>query len=415
MKRRGGYAWGGPSTLELLRTKYFSPHIDEQSFLKLYDLPSLQKIQAEFALTDIWVTYTWGFSDAKEHKQHRFLQSKLKNFSQLGLKTHLYVQGLNLVTKDFPTFTGWCRDTENKLLPYSKDRAFICPNHPESLEHLKKNVLQAAKEQGHGVFVDNILFGFPPPLVRKDYLPFFGCNCSFCKQKYFEKYGEELIFDTKCTPSTVKNYLAFRSDSTKKLIQTLSKIVRAEKKAFGINLYDPMLHDDEFMYGYKLQDLLPYLDYLLIENHALNPAIGGNQYLAPLKKMTNKPIFVVSYDKGIGFDASFSKNQYAHLARELEEQAMIPCFKLTEFISSNTWHAVRFPLPSKEHHAHKKISPQPKDLLSIKWWEPPVFRVIGAVSRIIIRAYFSSQLINRLVNMLGLYSLALHQEHLYKK
>lgn len=35
--RSAFYAWGGPGTVRLLKTKYFYPSIDEQSFLTLYN------------------------------------------------------------------------------------------------------------------------------------------------------------------------------------------------------------------------------------------------------------------------------------------------------------------------------------------------------------------------------------------
>lgn len=409
MKRRGGYAWGGPGTVELLHTKYFSPHIDEQSFLQLYESDTLSRIKADFDITDMWVTYSWGFSDAREEKHSEFLQKKLQNFQKLGIKTHLYVQGFNLVTEDFPEFQGWCKDINNKPLLYSKGRTFICPNHPDTQKILQKRVEQAAREDGNGVFVDNILFGYPPPFVRKDYLPFFGCNCLHCQKLYFKKYGEPLRFNRKCSPKSLQNYLDFRAESVTKMIASLSAITRKNKKEFGINLYDPLLHDSEWMYGYKLTDLLPHLDYLLIENHALNPEIGGNEYLKPLRKLTEKPIFVVSYNQGIGFDEAFTREQYTSLAQELESQNMSPCFKLTEFRTKNIWHAITFPLAKGD-----KITFQPRRFQAMPLQTTSHIAAIffDITTRLLlwgIRQYFTSELFNASINALQIYSKNLHR------
>lgn len=413
MKRRGGYAWGGPATIELLKTKYFSPHIDEKSFLQLYEKKTLSKIQKTFGITDMWVTYSWGFSHQKEQEQYAFIRQKLPHFAQLGIKTHLYVQGLNLVTADFPKFSGWCRDASGRKLLYSKGRAFICPNHPDTINLLEERVQQAAREKADGVFVDNILFGYPPPFLKKNFLPFFGCNCDACQKLFKKTYGKELLFNTKCSAETIKQYKDFRVKSIESLIKKLSQIVKQEKKEFGINLYDPLLHTPEWNYGYKLTTLLPNLDYLLIENHGLNADIGGNGYLQPLRQQTDKRIFVVSYKDGIGFDHDFSLDEYQKLAEELENQEMHPCYKLTEFVTENVWHAVRFPLKRSSVPVQNTHSLQRRNIVSAQTWEFPFLFLFSQMIGEIIHLYFTSRLFHSLVNRFGQYSRALHTPRLY--
>lgn len=75
--RIGFYAWGGPGTIRLLRRKYHSPKIDESSFLHLYDQPYLFRLKKTLPVTDMWVTYSWGFSDSTEQPDYEFITQRL--------------------------------------------------------------------------------------------------------------------------------------------------------------------------------------------------------------------------------------------------------------------------------------------------------------------------------------------------
>lgn len=339
-QRVGIYAWGGPGTIRLLQTKYPSPKIDNLSFLHLYDASYLSQAKELFGVTDAWVTYSWGFSSKKEHEDYSFLRRRLSIFKQLGIKTHAYVQGLNVVTADFSEQDLFCRDGWGKLVPYSRGRSFICPNNPAARSLLCDRVQLASEEDCDGVFVDNILFGLPPFTVHADILPFFGCSCNHCQRAFEVAFGYPLPLKEKMHQQ-ITDYLQFRSSSVTGLIKELATIARKKKKEFGINLYDPYLRNDVLFYGYSLLAIEPYLDYFLIENHSLpSQPRSSNDHLVPLLRSTQKPVFVVSYKNGIGFEPEYSQRDLNAIASESVRLGYQPCYKVTEFTTKGVWHTL---------------------------------------------------------------------------
>lgn len=338
--RVGIYAWAGPGTIRLLQTKYPSPRIDEDSFLHLYDHHYLSQVQKLFGVTDAWVTYSWGFSSKKEHEDYSFLRHHLPVFKQLGIKTHAYVQGLNVVTADFVDQDLFCRDGWGKLVPYSRGRTFVCPNNPAVRTLLGDRVRLASEEDCDGVFVDNILFGLPPFTVHSDILPFFGCSCTHCQTAFKAAFGYSLPTKEK-RDNQIGDYLQFREHTVTQLIRELKEIVGKKKKEFGINLYDPYLRNDVLFYGYSLAAIEPFLDYFLIENHSLpSQSNSNNDHLLPLLSSTQKPVFVVSYKNGIGFEPQYSQHDYNSIASESQRLGYQPCYKVTEFTTKGKWHAL---------------------------------------------------------------------------
>lgn len=251
----GLYAWGGPGTIRLLRAKYRAPRIDEDSFLRLYEPSSLAAARERLGVTDMWVTYSWGFSDATEEPDRRFLRDRLPGFRDQGIRTHAYVQGLNVVTDEFAGRDIFCRDGDGRLLPYSRGRSLTCPNNPEARRIILDRVRAASREDVDGVFVDNIVFGIPPLLVRRDFISFFGCSCRFCRPEFQARYGYPLPAAAKAGPQAIADYLDFRRLSVASLLAEASAICRSSGKSFGVNLYDPLRHTPEIFFGYGAQEL----------------------------------------------------------------------------------------------------------------------------------------------------------------
>lgn len=340
-QRVGIYAWGGPGTLRLLRTKYFSPRIDETSFLSLYEPETLQYFRDTYGVTDAWVTFSWGFSDEQEAEDRAFILEKLPNFQKLGIRTHAYVQGLNLVTDDFRSQDPFCRDWRGRHIPYSKGRSFTCPNNAAARNIIIDRVRAAAHLPFDGVFVDNLLFGLPPVTLRQDYLSFCGCSCVHCQNSFQKIFGYPLPLAQKKSESVVRDYLRFRTQSVHSLVGDLSNIARTNNKEFGANLFDPVSHTPEALYGYSLPTLNTHLDYLLLENHHFPQKSRNNSGVSQLAHQHQKPVFVVSYKKGISFDAEYSPADYHQLLAEGQTLGYSPCLKATEFFTRGQWHAAR--------------------------------------------------------------------------
>lgn len=376
-QRVGMYAWGGPGTVRLLQTKYPNPKINQESFLHLYDRATLSQAKKILGVTDAWVTYSWGFSKEKEQEDYSFLRKHIPNFKELGIKTHAYVQGLNLVTQDFSDQDLFCRDGWGKLVPYSRGRSFICPNNPKALSLISSRVEQACHEDINGVFVDNLLFGLPPFSVHSDILPFFGCSCLCCQTRFEAEFGYPLPLKEK-RGRAIKDYLVFRAKSLTRLIKELATIVHQNKKEFGINLYDPYVRNDVLFYGYHLEDVEPFLDYFLIENHSLpSQPHQNNSHLIPLITKTSKPVFVVSYKDGIGFERQYTQSDLNAIASESHQLGYKPCYKVTEFTTQGIWHTLNY-------SEFKKVEPTTQ-LVTSKVFPSQPLKPSGKLDRALIR------------------------------
>jgi hypothetical protein len=71
-KRTGFYCWAGPGTIRMIKLKFFNPKIDRHSLMHSYDYNYLSKAKELFGITDVWATYSWGFSPETEKEDYKF-------------------------------------------------------------------------------------------------------------------------------------------------------------------------------------------------------------------------------------------------------------------------------------------------------------------------------------------------------
>lgn len=332
------YAWGGPGTIRILKTKYHNPEIDVDSYLQLYQPEFLATAKKVLGVTDMWVTYSWGYSEKTEKEDREFIISKLLNFKKYNIKTHAYIQGFNVVTSEFRKDI-FCKNTNGKLIPYSKGRSLTCSNNPAARKIILERVSSACKEKFDGIFIDNIVFGLPPLLIRKNYIPFFGCYCTFCQKKFFKKYKYQLPrkgFRDK----RIFEYLEFRTDSVYEAMYEISRIAKRHNKEFGVNLYDPVTTTPEFFMGYAFSKVEKLLSYYLIENISFPTKKRNNSYLSEFINESKKPVFIVSYKKGIGLDSTYLQNDIDLIFSEGMKLGYVPCIKTSEFKTKNIWHCL---------------------------------------------------------------------------
>lgn len=363
----------------------------------------------------MWVTYSWGFSDATEREDREFITKRLKNFATTGVRAHAYVQGLNVVTAEFPDADFYCRDLQGRKLPYSKGRSFICPNHPATKKLVLERVKAAAHEDFAGVYVDNVLFGVPPWHVSESAISFFGCACEHCQAKFVKQFGGKFPRTSNERLLRIAELLQFRVRSIYDFVEPLSQVVRAAGKEFGVNLYDPQLYTPELYFGFTVESLAPLLDYLLIENHSLPRNGQSNAALKPMieQYQNTHDIFVVSYAHGIGWEAAYTQDDINAFWTESAELSYSPCLKATEFLTGGVWHAlniksVRTPQskstnnpPATDTQHTAKTRPLPAWLVTVvdRWY---VW---------LITQYFENPVINQLGNALGLYQRQLSTPH----
>lgn len=337
----GFYCWAGPGTIRITNTKFFNPKIDEESFLRSYNLDYLRKIKDIFGVTDMWVTYSWGYAKDTEDEDHNFILSRLKNFRQVGIRTHAYVQGTNLIYEDFRDRDWFCVDDRGKKISYSKGRKVMCVNNPGFRKYQKEKIQEVCQNNFDGVFLDNIQMGKLGIPGGENYSSaFVGCCCRYCDKKFRIRYGRQIPKILK--PKTIEReeYLQFRLDSISDFLQEMSVVAYTYKKDFGTNSYDPRF-DTTYCYGIDLQKICSLQSYLLFENHSFPDGKEiGNGYIDQLiiEEEFRKPVFVVSYQRGIGFDYEYKQSDINRLFSEGRQSLFFVCLKGSEYITRKVWH-----------------------------------------------------------------------------
>lgn len=356
MRKVGFYCWAGPGTIRMLELKFFNPRIDYKSLMQSYDYDYLARIQDTFGVTDVWATYSWGFNPKTEKEDYNFLLSKLNNFKKLGIQVHAYMQGTNLVYSEFPDVDWFCEDEHGRPVTYYRGRRVTCVNNPGFTQFVNKKIEKLVDLGFDGMFMDNVVMGQMPVPIFKNKLPFVfaGCRCIYCLKKFSEETGETIPVNLERNPDITKEYLNFRVKSLTNFIEGNSKLVRSKKMQFGTNSYDPLFNTD-FVFGFNIKNLQNSQDYILFENHSFpNPKKRlGNEYIDVLSKTMKKPVFCVSYKKGIGQDSEYSQDDFNNLYSE--EFSFSHCLKGSEYLTNGVWHNLRI-----EKYTRPEISKSPK-------------------------------------------------------
>lgn len=327
-----------------------------------YDYDYLARVKNIFRITDVWATYSWGFSERTEKDDYEFLLSKLSNFRKLGLRVHAYIQGTNLVYKEFWDKDWFCRDEKNRVVTYYKGRLMTCVNNPGFKSYFYNKVSSMLNLGVDGIFVDNIVMGQIPMPIYKGDVPyiFTGCRCNFCQKKFRSETGNEIPRIMTNSLNVAREYLNFRARWVTEFLSPVSYLVRKEGLLFGTNSYDPK-HDTKTMFGTDLKQLEKIQDYLLFENHSLPRKRGkrNNGYIDELAKKIKKPVFVVSYKKGIGFDPHFSQKDIDRLYAEQKRSCFLLCLKGGEYLTRGIWHNLyidRYNAPETDIADYGRIS-----------------------------------------------------------
>jgi len=339
MERIGYYCWAGPGTVRMLNLKYFNPKIDINSLMSSYDYDYPAKVKEKFAITDFWATYSWGFSDENEIEDRKFLLDRVDNFHKLGIKLHAYIQGLNLVYEDFKDKNWFCLDEKKRLISYFRGRKVTCLNNPEFREYIRNKILNMYDKGFDGIFMDNIQMGQLGIPTSKDFLPFnfVGCNCEICRAKFKSEYEAPIPLDMEKNLEITKNYLKFRVDSTNAFLKDVASWVHGGKMEFGSNSFDPKFNMN-YVYGTDLKEVAQIQDYILFENHSLPSALKSNLYIQDLIEEIDKPVFVVSYKKGIGYDSDFTQSDFNNIYAEDKKLKFYAAIKGSEYVTNGVWH-----------------------------------------------------------------------------
>lgn len=361
LDRVGYYCWAGPGTVRVIRVKYFYPRIDVNSLMSSYDYDYLARVKELFGVTDFWATYSWGFSDETEREDHEFLIRRLENFHKLGIRVHAYIQGPNLVYDDFQNRDWWARDEEGRLIPYYRGRRMCSIHDEEYVDYVVKKIEKTHGLGFDGIFVDNIQHGQLGMPVQPGELPFVFCgDYSDQARSHFQREtGMDIPRDLEADLDLTRAYLDFRTRSNTGFVARLADATHRGGMEFGANFFDPKF-DPRYIYGIDLKAMEPHMDYILFENHSLPTSDGrkGNGYIDQVIEdyEIDKPVFVVSYDNGVGMAPQFSQEDIDNVFSEAVNSRFALSLKGSEYTTRGIWHNLRLE-PLRQPRTDKSLDP----------------------------------------------------------
>lgn len=336
----GYYCWAGPGTIRMIDQKFFNPRMDTTSLLRSYDYEYLEKIKHLFGITDMWVSFSWGFDDETEKQDREFIIERLHNFQKLGIKTHAYIQGPNVVYSQFKDKNWYATNPWGEIVTYYKGRKVTDITNQEYVSFISNRIKEACSYDFNGIFVDNIQMGqMGIPTVDSDHFGFVG-SYSLSSQKLFKDFcGEDIPVDLASSPTITDMYLNWRAKVTTEFVAQLATIAHNNKKQFGTNSFDPK-YDTKYMFGTDIKRLSEIQDYVLFENHSLPRKERNNRYVNEYiqKNEIDKPVFVVSYKNGIGQEAAYTQKEIDAIFSEAAQSKFCPALKGSEFTTNEIWH-----------------------------------------------------------------------------
>lgn len=182
----------------------------------------------------------------------------------------------------------------------------------------------------------------------------------------------------------------------------MSAPVKATGMEFGTNSFDPKF-DPRHTYGTNLKDLAQVQDYLLFENHSLPTKEKNNNYIHEVAQELQKPVFVVSYKKGIGADKEFMQEDFNNIYTEDQSyDSFNACLKGCEYYTDGKWHNLRlnkYGKPQKNYELDIKYRPYKRKLLRgvkhspiLKWLAKNHFNLL-------LRLYMEVKLVRRFFSL----------------
>jgi len=346
--RIGVYLWGGPGTIRMIKVKFFNPRIDVDSHMTCYDYDYLARLQDLFGITDVWASYSWGFADAVEVEDKRFLLDRLDHFKRLGLRVHAYVQGPNLVYDDFsdPRYDDWwARDERGRLITYYRGRKVCSIHNEEYVQYVITKIEDTYGMGFDGIYIDNIQHGQLGAPTLPGELPFVFCGdrSDYARRDFRVVTGHDIPDDFEADPELTARYLDFRVQSNTRFVTQLADAAHAGGMEFGTNFYDPKF-DPRYIYGIDMQAMTAVQDYVLFENHAL-PRNAGKKHNGYVEEVVeryqiDKPVFVVTYNQGVGFAPQFTQENIDNVFSEAAQASFNVCLKGGEFTTWRRWHCL---------------------------------------------------------------------------
>lgn len=332
----GVYLWAGSGTIALQRMKFPDRAIDEDAHMSAYTAQSAADIAA-CGVNVAFLTMNWGFPPEIERDHWTEFEHAASVYREHGIRVIGYVQASNcMLTGSYADKDWYAVDHAGNRFPYYPGRFMTCWNHAGWLREVEAHALRAMDLGASGVFFDNVWMGATPWMIGRKLGGFAGCACPRCADSFGAPIPRTILHAANAT-----QYLDWRRDIVTATIRRWSGAVRKRYPDAGIylNNCDAMLRDTRSLFGLDVAQLAPLQNALLVENVAMprHDRAAGRLFsnalpIKAIQAQSDKPIWLVSYEHGIGLDRRPDPKRLSRLIFETVALGAHPMFKASEYL-----------------------------------------------------------------------------------
>jgi hypothetical protein len=307
------YLWAGQPTIDLQRVKFPDIPIDVRAHLRAHQEQGVAALRS-LGVNIAFLSMNWGFPPEIEREHWREFAQARRLYNEAGIDVLAYVQASNCVASGSFADADWfALDHRGRRIPYYHRRFMTCWNHEGWIQQVRTQALRALEAGAQGVFFDNVWMGATPWVLGGALGGFAGCACGRCHAAYRRDTQHSIpVRLENDRPS--ESWLRWRAGIVQQRFADWCSAIRAHTPGAMVssNSCDVVLRDTTGLFGLDYHALAPLQDALLVENVAMPRYDAARRRLVanalPLKAVraaaSGKPIFAVTYEHGIGLDAS---------------------------------------------------------------------------------------------------------------
>lgn len=235
-----------------------------------------------------------------------------------------------------------------------------CLQHNDWKDFLKSRIKGAIDSKADGIFFDNLWNGTQPSGLADSWLGSAGCYCENCRKKFFTEFGKPIPEFINLRDDFVATYLEWRATLLTTFFKELADYARSIKPDIVIsaNDYDVVMRPSKLIYGIEFCSYTEIQDVMMIENFCLPKWEPGRRTRFPNNALTirtarsklpeNKPLSVLSYDVGIGFDDVYPTRRILQSMAEITALGASITTKGTEYFNGNEMTLITAPEYQKQ-------------------------------------------------------------------
>jgi hypothetical protein len=355
------YLWAGPGTIRMNRLKFMQVPVNEKIHYEAHQPIGADIIVNQMHQNWIHLTYCWGFAPEIEAQDWESFRLAAATYHDLDTKVFAYIQSSNCVFEGSNTARKWyARDPKGRKFYYYTNRFMTCLQNKEWIDFLKERIKGAIDSKADGIFFDNLWNGTQPSGLAGSWLGSAGCYCENCQKRFFAEFGKQIPDFINPKDDIVVTYLEWRATQLTSFFNELADYARSIKPDIVIsaNDYDVIMRPSKLIYGIDFTSYSDIQDVMMIENFCLPKWEPKKRNRFPNNALTirtarsklpeNKPLSVLSYDVGIGFDDVYPTRRILQSMAEIT--ALGACFtaKGTEYFNGNEMTLITAPEYQKQ-------------------------------------------------------------------